>query len=226
MRRPTLPKLACRLSRAALLLSSMICASAASATVVADAANDFLPTFAGTSSGDLDVLSAFATYDGVNFHIGATVNGTIGTSAASLYVFGINRGSGTAGFAANGVGGVLFDSVITMIGNGVTGGRDLVSNTPISLPAGAATITSSSFEIDFAGSLLPSTGFLPGEYKFSLWSRDSSLPNGFGQIADFAPDNSVFVVSPPPTSTVPEPSSALLVAAGLLSLVVRRRSRA
>ena len=45
----------------------------AHATVITDAAGDFLPSFAGTHSGDLDVLSVFATFDGVAFHIGIPV---------------------------------------------------------------------------------------------------------------------------------------------------------
>jgi hypothetical protein len=41
-----------------------------------DPANDFIPTFAGVHSADLDVQSVFATYDGVNLHIGATLTAT------------------------------------------------------------------------------------------------------------------------------------------------------
>lgn len=138
------------------------------ATVVTDPANDFIPSFTGAKSGDLDVLSAFATFDGTSFHIGATLNGNVGTLPSSLYVFGFNRGAGTSNFAAIGVPNVIFDSVITLTGAGVTGGRDLVANTVLTLPAGSARISGPSFQIDVPASLLPSEGFSPLQYQVNL----------------------------------------------------------
>ena len=53
--------------------------TSAGAVTVLDPTNDFIPTFAGAHSADLDVQSVFATYDGVNLHIGATLSGNVGT---------------------------------------------------------------------------------------------------------------------------------------------------
>jgi len=53
-----------------------------------------------------------------------------------LFVIGFNRGAANSNFAAIGHPGVIFDSVMTLTSGGVTGGRDLVSNQPITLPAG------------------------------------------------------------------------------------------
>jgi hypothetical protein len=207
---------------AALLLTASAISSSANATVVTDPANDFIPSFTGAQSSDLDVLSAFGTYDGVNFHIGATLNGNIGTLATSLYVFGFNRGAANNNFAALGLPNVLFDAVITMTGAGVTGGRDLVANSPITLPAGAAHISGATFQIDFPASLLPSQGRIPDQYGINLWPRDASQIAD-AQIADFAPDNVDFIVSR--TASVPEPASVLLVAIGLAGLAAFRRRR-
>jgi hypothetical protein len=198
---------------AAVLLLSV----SARAGVISDPAGDFLPTFVGTQDGSLDVLSLSATFDGTDFHISATENGNIAAFPTGLFVIGFDRGAGTSNFAAIGHGGVVFDAVITLTSAGVTGGRDLVSNTNIVLPAGSATISGSTFDIDVPLSLLPSEGFSPSQYAVNLWPRDSAVGAGNAQIADFAPNNSDLVV--------PEPFSASLLATGLLGLSVLRRRR-
>lgn len=209
----------------AALLATFLATATAHAVTITDPAGDFLPTFAGAHSGDLDVLSAFANYDGSTFEIGATVNGIVGTLPSALYVFGFNRGAGNSNFAAIGHPGVVFDAVITMTGTGVTGGRNLVSSTAIVLPAGAAHISGSSFFIDIPASLLPSAGLAPGSYGVNLWPRDSAVAAGNAQISDFAPDNSDFAVSR--VAAVPEPETYFLLAAGLLALgALTRKKRA
>ena len=206
---------------ALLLLTLGLTTNVSRATTITDAANDFIPTFAGAHSGDLDVLSVFANFDGTNFHIGATLNANVGTLPSALYVFGFNRGAGFADFASIGLPGVKFDAVITMTGTGVTGGRDLASNTAIALPANAVQISGATFQIDFAASLLPSLGLAPRDYGINLWPRDASVAAGVAQISDFAPDASDFTSNP---AAVPEPTAALLFSTLLLAMaqLVRR----
>ena len=196
-------------------------AQPARAGAITDPAGDFIPTFTGVKNGDLDVLSAFATYDGTNFTIGATLNGAVGTTASSLYVFGFNRGAATNNFSAIGEGGVVFDATITLTGAGVTGGRDLVSGTALTVPTGAATISGNSIQVVVPGVLLPSEGLQPAAYGVNLWPRDTTQI-GNAAIADFAPNNSDFLVG---AATVPEPLSLSLLASGVAGAIAVRWRR-
>jgi hypothetical protein len=189
-------------------------------TGITDRPGDFLSTFAGrAASADLDVISASAFYNASTdqFTIVGTMNGAIGLTPTGLYVWGVNRGAGTAGFAANGIDGVRFDRVIILRPDG-TGSVAGAGN----LPAGSVTITGNTITGVISGSLLPSTGFTNKlDYTWNLWPRDGGLAAGFTQIADFAPDNANFTTSP-----VPEPATTAMLLAGMAAiggLQLRRR---
>jgi hypothetical protein len=211
---------------AAFLLSASAVSHTAVAGSITDPANDFIPSFAGTPDPSLDVLSFSTTFDGTTFHIAATENGDIASFPTGRFVIGFNRGAANNNFSSIGLPNIVFDSVITLNSNGITGGRDLVTNTAITLPAGSATILGSTFTIDVPAALLPSQGLLPTQYGVNLWPRDiaQSVPTGDPQIADFAPDATDLIVGP--ALTVPEPSSLMLLAAGLLGLRFAKRRRA
>ena len=185
---------------------------------VTDRPGDFLATFAGSAASlDLDVLAATVTYDTATdiFTFTSTQAGAVGLTPSGLYVWGVNRGAGAASFAANGITGVLFDRVVILRPDG-TGAIGATA-----LPAGSVVISGNTISATVSGSLLPSTGFAKGNYTFNLWPRDGSLPAGFTQIADFAPDNSNFTAT-----VVPEPGSLALMSLGLAGLLWRRRSAA
>lgn len=183
---------------------------------VTDPKGDFLATFAGsTASTDLDVIGASVFYNASTdvFTLTATMDGLIGTTATGFYVWGVNRGAGTAGFASLGLNGVRFDRVIILRPDG-TGSIPGVG----ALLAGSITISGKTITGVVSGSLLASTGFTNKlEYGFNLWPRDGAF-SGTAAISDFAPNNANFTAVP-----VPEPGTAALGAMGLAALVAWRR---
>jgi hypothetical protein len=185
---------------------------------ITDRPGDFLATFAGSSaSTDLDVLSASVFYNAGTdvFTLTATMSGAVGSTTTGLYVWGVNRGAGTAGFAANGITGVRFDRVILLRpdGTGTVAGAG-------ALPGGSVMLSGNTITATVSGSLLPSTGFANKlDYTWNLWPRDSAFA-GFTAISDFAPDNANFTATP-----VPEPSTAALSMLGLGGLLAWRRRR-
>ncbi len=188
---------------------------------IADPAGDFLSTYTGPKNGDLDVLLSNVAFTPAGFVFTATLNGTVGTTANSLYVWGLDRGQGTARFGAL-ASGVVFDSVVTVTGGGVGTARDLISGAAVTNGI-VVTINGSSLEADVPLSALPSLGLAQNQYTWNLWPRINGGTTA--NISDFAPDNSNVRVA-----VTPEPGSvALLVGltvtgAGLLRRRAKKRS--
>lgn len=203
------------LALAALALSTVPLASHA-LDGITDPQGDLLPTFAGSSaSTDLDVLSASVFYNPSTdvFTLTATMDGLIGTTATGFYVWGVNRGAGTAGFASLGLNGVRFDRVIILRPDG-TGTIPGVG----ALPGGSITISGKTITGVVSGTLLTSTGFANKlDYTFNLWPRDGAF-TGNAAISDFAPNNANFTAT-----AVPEPGTAQLSLVGLTGLLAWRR---
>ena len=185
----------------------------ASAAPMSDPIGDFLPSYTGPHGADLDVIAVDPIFDGGTFTLRSTSAGAIGTTPGGIFVWGVNRGSNTAGFGAL-APGVLFDAVI--VGNPAGVSRVSVNGVATVLPSSAVTFSGAMLSIAVPLSLLPSTGFAAADYMFNLWPRSGA--GGTAVISDFAPDNSDVAAS-----FVPEPSTAALVLLGLAGLFAARR---
>lgn len=197
-----------------------LAAAPAGADLIADPTGDFLPTFtAGPQSGDLDVTGVEVTTDGVDFVLTATLAGDISATSGVLYVWGVDRGAGTARFPTL-APGVLFDSVVLLRADGTGVVNRIVGGGSTNLDPSAITISGNTITAVVSASLLPTRGLSRFDYTFNLWPRLGAGNNN--QISDFAPDNSNIGAR-----FVPEPSSWLMLGTGLtLALVgLRRRVR-
>jgi len=206
------------IARCAILSAAALAAWAptASAELIVDAAGDLINGFNAATNPDLDVITAESIYDSSTntFTFTSTLAGAVGTTPNMSFVWGVNRGGGTAGFAGNGLPNVLFDRVVRL----VPGGQSQIAGgglATINLDASAVTFSGNTITATFSADLLPGNGFTPSQYTVNLWPRVNS-PAGFPGISDFAPNDRNAAVT-----VVPSPAAA--AAFGLAGLLARRR---
>src|SRR4051794_38647858 len=108
----------------------------AKATTISDPVGDFLTSFIGPFTPDLDVTSFTVDLDRVAnvFDFSATFAGPLDTSKANLYVIGVNTGTGLIRpFADIGEPNVIFNQALVVRENGVvTLGANTLSPATIS----------------------------------------------------------------------------------------------
>ncbi|MBS0504020.1 MAG: PEP-CTERM sorting domain-containing protein [Proteobacteria bacterium] len=154
------------------------------------------------------------------------MNGAIGATPGALYVWGVNRGAGTARLNALGTPALDPDVRWDALAVQLTDGTLRIVQFPaagapvITAIAGGAVINGNTISTSVPLSFWPTRGFDPTSYTFQLWSRLRVNPaaDGFNsEIADFGPR--IF-------ASVPEPASwALMIAGfGLMGATVRRRT--
>jgi hypothetical protein len=178
------------------------------AGTIVDPVGDFLATYQGVQGGDLDVTGMTVTLNAITgvFSVRTVLNAPVGTTPGAFYVYGVNRGAGTAGFAALGLSNVLFDRVIIV--------RQDASVNIGATNVGTAVFTGNFIEFIINQSVVgPSTGLAPELYGWNLWPRAAT--NAAGQaitgniaISDFAPNNATL-------AAVPEPSTWTMLLAGI-----------
>ncbi|MCZ8073528.1 MAG: hypothetical protein O9341_05275, partial [Paucibacter sp.] len=136
-----------------------LAASPAQAVTVADPMGDFLSTYKGAQTGEFDVIASWVNYDVDRdvFELSATMAGNISPTSLAAYVWGFNRGQGTAVFGSSlGLTEVLFDRTVVVNANG--------SITSAGANVGTATIFGSTITATIAGSVLPENGFSKANY--------------------------------------------------------------
>jgi hypothetical protein len=190
-------------------------AGAAMAATVTDPVGDFIASYTGPPSADLDVVSFSANFDGVNFLLSSTMAAPISTNTG-FYVIGVDRGGSPAPFTSIGAPGVLFNAVI-VLQQDATGAVNLIPGGSTPLPAGSVTISGSTISAIVPLDRLPSTGFQPLQYGFNIWPRTSAV-TGNAAISDFAPNNSTI-------TAVPEPHIWLTMILGCAAIGLQMRRR-
>lgn len=218
-----------RVFKSAIFLALISSAAVASAAI-SDPVSDFLLTYTGPTNGDVDIVSADVTFNGSAFALSESLNGQPGTTANSLFVWAINRGSGIArpALAPPGIGStLLWDAVVVMLPDGTLRIVTFpVAGPPNILPiVGGTSVSSNMLSAVVPLSLLPSTGFAPSDYTFELWSRVRVNPLSDGlntEVADIAPNGG------PTVAAVPEPGTWMTMLLGfcLIGGAWRFRSRA
>jgi hypothetical protein len=217
-------KLLCKAAAAGALLAS---ATAAPATV-AETAGDFLGTYTGPTSSQVDILSGDVSFDGTAFVLTATLAGDVTPTPGLLYAWGIDRGAGTPRIDLlrdpDIAGDILFDAVIVMLPNGMlsvvtipTAGAPTFTNI-----IGGTTVSGDTLSATIPLSSLFSTGFAPEDYTFGFWSRvrvDPTVDGTNNEIADFLLGSGSINAR-----VVPEPGTwmTMLLGFGIIGSIIRR----
>lgn len=200
--------------------------AAGTAGAASDPVGDFLPTYTGPLSPNLDFTSAEARFDGTNFNLTLTLAGPVTPTPGLLHVWGINRGAGVPRLNILADPDldptVLWDSLAVLSPDGTLRVVDFpaVPGPPLITPiAGGAVISGNIITTSVPLALLSSRGFAPTSYTFQLWSRQRANPAADGpntEVADFGPR--VF-------ASVPEPGVWAMMIGGFAfaGASVRRR---
>lgn len=193
-------------------------AGAAQATTVSDPTGDYLASYTGPHQADLDVTSLSVMFNAStdSFLVQSTMAGLIDATLPGFYIIGINTGTGAGPFGSIGAPDVLFNQVIAVQKNG---SATIGANT---LVPGSVTIGGNALSVVIPLSMLPTTGFDPLQYGFSIWPR-SGTTGGLPTISDFAPNNATVAAA----GAVPEPANwmVMLGGFGLIGGALRHQRR-
>lgn len=212
-----------------MVLASLIALASSGGTAAAgpilDPVGDFrtsavtsLSPYAGPLDPALDVVAAQVILDPFEHTLTfwSQMAGPVTPATAGFYVWGVNRGNGTPGFASIGLPGVIFAGVVLVRPNGS------VSFGANTIPSGAVTLSGNTITAVVPLSFIPPVaGGLPmSEWGYNLWPRTTAVTGNIA-ISDFAPDNSTFLAD----VVAPEPATISAVLLGIGAGLIRRFGR-
>jgi hypothetical protein len=151
----------------------------------------FYQFYTGPKLSELNAVKASAELSpNGNFTFTGTNVGAIKKGPAA-FVWGVDR-SGSLGAAPfMGRPNIKFDAVVVVSVDSslaVTASVvDLTNNSSTELAAGAASIHGRKVTVTVPGSLLPSTGSAPKQYRFNYWPEDPAVTTS-SPVASFAPE--------------------------------------
>jgi hypothetical protein len=156
----------------------------------------FYQFYTGPRLAELNAVkaSAIRAANG-NFTFSGTNAGAIKTGGVA-YVWGIDRNGHLGPGPFTNRPNIKFDAVVIVTldasRNATASVTDLSSGMTTNLAAGSVSIHGKTIKVTVPGSLLPSTGLPPSQFRFNFWPADNGA--GSGAIASFAPGSTTVQV--------------------------------
>lgn len=152
---------------------------------------DFYPFYTGPHLAELNAVRASAELSPAgNFTFTGTNQGRI-NRAPAVYVWGVDRSGNLPAGPFQGRPNIRFDAVVVVSVNAsmtpTAVVMDLANGTTTPLPGGSASIRGRTVSVTVPGSLLPSTGLAPSQFRFDFWPEDGGPP-GSSSVASFLPE--------------------------------------
>ena len=151
----------------------------------------FYEDYVGPRLAELHVVAATGTLlrDG-SFRFLGVVQGVINPNVRATYVFGVDRSGNLPTGPFPDRPNIRFDATVAIK---IVPGQsptvtvtDLANKTSTTVQSSALQISGRKIGVSIAGSLLPSTGLAPSQFRYNFWPEDGLA--GSTNIASFAPE--------------------------------------